>query len=66
MKDQLVKAVDGILSHNMSGLRKGYRCESIVRKFVEDCKAALDDKMVYGAILTDLSKAFDKILGYVS
>ncbi len=27
--------------------------------FVEDCKAALDDKMVDGAILTDLSIAFD-------
>ncbi len=27
--------------------------------FVEDCKAAVDDKKVYGAILKDLSKAFD-------
>ncbi len=27
-------------------------------KLVEDCKAALNDKMVYGAILTDLSEAF--------
>ncbi len=28
-------------------------------KFVEDCKAALDERKVCGALLTDLSKAFD-------
>ncbi len=45
--------------NNMSGFRRGYGCESVLMKFVEDCKAALDDKIMYGAILTDLSKAFD-------
>ncbi len=55
-KDQLVKAFDEILSHNMSGFRRGYGCESVLMKFVEDCKAALDDKVVHGAILTDYQK----------
>ncbi len=32
-----------------------------INEFVENCKAALDDKMVYGAILTDFSKAFDNL-----
>ncbi len=43
----------------MSGFRKGYNCESVLIRLVENCKQALDSNMVYGIVLTDLSKAFD-------
>ncbi len=43
----------------MSGFRKGYNCESVLIRLVENCKQALGSNMVYGIVLTDLSKAFD-------
>ncbi len=43
----------------MSGFRKGYSCESVLIKLVENCKRALDVNMVYGIVVTDLSKALD-------
>ncbi len=43
----------------LSGFRKKYSCQDVVLNFVEKCKVALDSKKVYGAVLTDLSKAFD-------
>ena len=48
-----------ILSSNMSGFRKSYSCQSVLLKYVEDCKQALDNDEICGSILTDLSKAFD-------
>ncbi len=43
----------------MPGFRKGYSCESVLIRLVENCKRALDSDMIYGIVLTDLSKAFD-------
>ncbi len=37
-------------------------CQDVVLNFVEKCKVALDSTNVYGAVLTDLSKAFDSLL----
>ncbi len=40
-------------------LGKALDVKNVLMKFVEDCKAALDERKVCGAFLTDLSKAFD-------
>ncbi len=59
MLDQLLRTFDQILSQHVSGFRKGFGCQNVLMKFVEDCKAALDERKVCGALLTDLSKSFD-------
>ena len=45
----------------LSAFRRGYSCQSILLKFIEDAKHAIDDKKVVGAIFMDLSKAFDSL-----
>ena len=57
--DQLKVYFEGVLSPHLSGFRKGYNCQSVLLNFVEKCKVNLDNNQVYGALLTDLSKAFD-------
>lgn len=57
--DQMSEFFDRIASPYMSGFRKSHNCQSVLLRFVEKCKTAIDNNMVYGAVLTDLSKAFD-------
>ncbi len=40
----------------MSGFRKGYNCESVLIRLVENCKMR---NIVYGFVFADLSKTFD-------
>ena len=48
-----------LFSVNLSGYRKQYLCQHVLMNFIENCKKHLDNRMVYGLITTDLSKAFD-------
>ena len=48
-----------ILSPHLSGFRKNHSCQSVLVKFVEDCRLNMDNNKVGGAMLTDLSRAFD-------
>ena len=59
MLEQLNVHFDPILSPYMSGFRKGYSCENVLLHFVESAKSALDDKKHAGAVMMDLSRAFD-------
>ncbi len=59
LKDQMSTFLEPVLSPHMSGFRKGYSCESVLVKMVDRCKSHLDTNGVSGALLTDLSKAFD-------
>ena len=43
----------------LSAFRKGYSCQSLLIKFVEDIKKAIDNGDEVGMIFMDLSKAFD-------
>jgi hypothetical protein len=43
----------------LSAFRKGLSCQTILIKLIEDWKSALDNKQYIGAVLMDLSKAFD-------
>ena len=59
LADQLTVFFENIFSPLLSAFRKGLSCQSILIKLVEDWKAALDNKHYVGAVLMDLSKAFD-------
>ena len=59
--DQLLKHFSDVLSKYLSAYRKGYSCENVLIKCIEDWRAALDNNEVVGTILIDLSKAFDSL-----
>ena len=51
--------IDGFLSPYLFGFRKGHSAEQCLTVMLEQWKKALEGKGTAGAILTDLSKAFD-------
>ena len=61
MYDQMYKYLDQILSKYQCGFRQGYNTQHCLLMMVEKWKEALDKGGLGGALLTDLSKAFDCI-----
>lgn len=59
MNDQMVDHFIYIFDHLLSAFRKGYSCQSILIKCIDDWKVALDENKIVGALFMDLSKAFD-------
>jgi hypothetical protein len=59
MSDQLQDYFATIFAPFLSAFRKTYGCQSLLVRLVEDWRNALDNHQFVGAILTDLSKAFD-------
>ena len=59
--EQLSLYFDDIFSPYISGFRKKHSCQDVLLHYTENCKKALDNKMVYGSLLTDLSRAFDSL-----
>ena len=59
MIEQMSVFLSPMLSSHLSGFRKGHSCQSVLLNFVEKCRSNLDNKGISGALLTDLSKAFD-------
>ena len=59
MYNQIMTYIDGFLSPYLFGFRKGHSAEQCLTVMLEQWKKALDGKGAAGAILTDLSKAFD-------
>ena len=57
--DQIYEHFITILSEYLSAFRKNYGCHHVLIKLIEDWKRALDKGEHVGAILMDLSKAFD-------
>ena len=58
IKDELVSRY---LSPFISAYRKGYRTQHVLTHLVEGWRERLDNNYIVGAILMDLSKAFDCI-----
>ena len=58
---QLSNHFQNILSDFQFGFRKGFSAQHCLLLMTEKWKAAVDNKKVFGALLTDLSKAFDWI-----
>ena len=59
MYNQIITYMENFLSPYLFGYRKGHSTEQCLFIMIEMWKKALDNKKVAGAILTDLSKAFD-------
>ena len=58
---QLSNHFENILSKFQCGFRKGFGTQHGLLLMIEKWKNAVDNKKVFGALLTDLSKAFDCI-----
>ena len=59
MYDPIFSYIESFLSPYLFGFRKGHSTQQCLLIMTEMWKKALDEKKVAGAILTDLSKAFD-------
>ena len=59
ISEQVLEYANSFLSPYMFGYRKGHSTEQCVMVMIEMWKRALDEQKVAGAVLTDLSKAFD-------
>ena len=59
MQMQMKLYVDKCLSPSLCGYRKGYNAQYALLTIIENWKTSLDNKGIDGAILMDLSKAFD-------
>ena len=61
LSEQLTEHFNSIFHDFLSAFRASYGCQTTLLRLVEDWKQALDNNMYVGAILMDLSKAFDCI-----
>lgn len=59
ISNQLVKYFGSIFDPRLSAYRAGYSCETVLLSITEELRQAIDRKDHAGAILMDLSKAFD-------
>ena len=57
--NQLSKFFENILSKFQCGFRKGFSAQDCLLVMIEKWKRVLDNGGICGALLTDLSKAFD-------
>ena len=61
MYDQIYAYIDNYLSPYLCGFRKGFSTQHCLTVMLECWKKAIDKGKLAGALLTDLSKAFDCI-----
>ena len=61
LKQQLVQHLDDTLSVFISAYRRAYGTQHVLIRLIEDWRSHLDNDFLVGAILLDLSKAFDCI-----
>ena len=59
MFKQISQYFEPILSKFLCDFRKGFNSQHCLLSMLEKWKTALDNKKNFGALLTDLSKAFD-------
>ena len=61
IKDQLVLSMENYFSPMVSAYGKNYSTQDVITRLVEEWREHLDENFVVGAVLTDLSKAFNFI-----
>ena len=61
MQRQIITLIDKCLSPFPCGFRKGYNTQYALIVMIEKWKKHLDNNGISGAILMDLSKAFDTL-----
>ena len=59
MFEQMSSFFDNFLSKQQYGFWKGYSTQQCLLALLEKWKRAVDSGQMFGALLTDLSKAFD-------
>ena len=59
MFKQMSEYFESFLSKYQCGFRRGYSARHCLLSMLEKWKSAIDNKNMFGALLTDLSKAFD-------
>ena len=59
MQNQMLPFVQSILSPLLCGFREGYGTQHALLRLTETCNKSIDSGGIAGAVLTDLSKAFD-------
>ena len=57
--DSMLEYTNKILSEHISAYRKHYSCQNVLLKLTENWRQHLDGNQIVGAVLMDLSKAFD-------
>ena len=57
--NSMLEYVNSILSDHISAYRKGYSCQNVLLKLTDKWRQYLDKNEFVGAVLIDLSKAFD-------
>ena len=62
MNDQMTEHFIEIIEYLLCAYRKGYSCQALLSKCVDDWKLALDSKNYVGFLFMDLSKAFDCLI----
>ena len=60
-KNLLVSNIEEFFSPFLAAYRKSYSTQNVLIRMVEEWKENLDNNFIVGAVLTDLSKAFDCI-----
>ena len=60
-KNLLVSNIEEFFSPFLAAYRKSYSTQHVLIRMVEEWKENLDNNFIVGAVLTDLSKAFDCI-----
>ena len=56
---QINEYMDLFLSRHQCGFRKGYSTQQCILSMLEKRRSAVDNRNTFGALQTDLSKAFD-------
>ena len=59
MLEQMSQFFENIFSKYQCGFRKGFRTQQCLLAMLEKWKRSVDYSKIFGALLTDLSKAFD-------
>ena len=59
MFEQMSNYFEKLFSECLSGFRRGYGCQHVLMRLIENWKLALDNKKIIAALSMDLSKAFD-------
>ena len=59
MFKQISEFFENIFSKKQCGFRKGHSTQQCLLAMLEKCKRSLDSGKVFGALLTDVYKAFD-------
>ena len=61
IKNQLLYGMENVFLPKISAYRKSYNSQHVLIRLIEEWREYLDKDFVVGAVMTDLSKAFDCI-----